>query len=334
MPIPIILGGIALAAAAGYGAKKGYDAIGDKKIADNINNEAKNIFDNARNELTKLKEETNIDLKKLGNLKMSIYQETLVDFIEIFSEIKNIDFENNLDIGTDLNIDYGTILRIKDSVIEIKEMVGGGLAALGSGAAAGFGAFGAVGMLASASTGTAISGLSGIAATNATLAWLGGGALSVGGMGIAGGTAVLGGIVAAPVLAVGGFILATKAEEAKNNAYANLEKARAEVAQMNIAKISLRDLRANVQFTELVLYSLNNIFNTHIGKMESIVDFSNDYSKYSIENKKIIMTTASIAQTIKNICDTPIIDEDGNVTRKIKRVLEKANKFLIKLSEV
>lgn len=334
MPIPIILGGIALAAAAGYGAKKGYDAIGDKKIADNINNEAKNIFDNARNELTKLKEETNIDLKKLGNLKMSIYQETLVDFIEIFSEIKNIDFENNLDIGTDLNIDYGTILRIKDSVIEIKEMVGGGLAALGSGAAAGFGAFGAVGMLASASTGTAISGLSGIAATNATLAWLGGGALSVGGMGIAGGTAVLGGIVAAPVLAVGGFILATKAEEAKNNAYANLEKARAEVAQMNIAKISLRDLRANVQFTELVLYSLNNIFNTYIGKMESIVDFSNDYSKYSIENKKIIMTTASIAQTIKNICDTPIIDEDGNVTRKIKRVLEKANKFLIKLNEV
>lgn len=334
MPIPIILGGIALAAAAGYGAKKGYDAIGDKKIADNINNEAKNIFDNARNELTKLKEETNIDLKKLGNLKMSIYQETLVDFIDIFSEIKNIDFENNLDIGTDLNIDYGTILRIKDSVIEIKEMVGGGLAALGSGAAAGFGAFGAVGMLASASTGTAISGLSGIAATNATLAWLGGGALSVGGMGIAGGTAVLGGIVAAPVLAVGGFILATKAEEAKNNAYANLEKAKAEVAQMNIAKISLRDLRANVQFTELVLYSLNNIFNTYIGKMESIVDFSNDYSKYSIENKKIIMTTASIAQTIKNICDTPIIDEDGNVTRKIKRVLEKANKFLIKLNEV
>lgn len=334
MPIPIILGGIALAAAAGYGAKKGYDAIGDKKIANNINNEAKNIFDNAKNELTKLKEETNIDLKKLGNLKMSIYQETLVDFIDIFSEIKNIDFENNLDIGTDLNIDYGTILRIKDSVIEIKEMVGGGLAALGSGAAAGFGAFGAVGMLASASTGTAISGLSGIAATNATLAWLGGGALSVGGMGIAGGTAVLGGIVAAPVLAVGGFILATKAEEAKNNAYANLEKARAEVAQMNIAKISLRDLRANVQFTELVLYSLNNIFNTYIGKMESIVDFSNDYSKYSIENKKIIMTTASIAQTIKNICDTPIIDEDGNVTRKIKRVLEKANKFLIKLNEV
>jgi hypothetical protein len=334
MPIPIILGGIALAAAAGYGAKKGYDAIGDKKIANNINNEAKNIFDNAKNELTKLKEETNIDLKKLGNLKMSIYQETLVDFIDIFSEIKNIDFENNLDIGTDLNIDYGTILRIKDSVIEIKEMVGGGLAALGSGAAAGFGAFGAVGMLASASTGTAISGLSGIAATNATLAWLGGGALSVGGMGIAGGTAVLGGIVAAPVLAVGGFILATKAEEAKNNAYANLEKARAEVAQMNIAKISLRDLRANVQFTELILYSLNNIFNTYIGKMESIVDFSNDYSKYSIENKKIIMTTASIAQTIKNICDTPIIDEDGNVTRKIKRVLEKANKFLIKLNEV
>ena len=46
----------------------------------------------------------------------------------------------------------------------------------------------------SASTGAAISGLTGVAATNATLAWLGGGALSAGGFGVAGGMAVLGGL--------------------------------------------------------------------------------------------------------------------------------------------
>jgi hypothetical protein len=51
---------------------------------------------------------------------------------------------------------------------------------------AGFAAFGSVGMLATASTGTAIGTLSGAAATNATLAWLGGGALSAGGFGMAG----------------------------------------------------------------------------------------------------------------------------------------------------
>ena len=45
-----------------------------------------------------------------------------------------------------------------------------------------------------ASTGTAISSLSGVAATNATLAWLGGGTLAAGGLGMAGGAIVLGAI--------------------------------------------------------------------------------------------------------------------------------------------
>ncbi len=40
------------------------------------------------------------------------------------------------------------------------------------------------------------------------------------------GTAVLGGIVAGPVLAVGGMMMASKAEEAKYSAYENYDKAK------------------------------------------------------------------------------------------------------------
>jgi len=54
---------------------------------------------------------------------------------------------------------------------------------IASGAVTAFGVYGTVGALASASTGTAIASLSGAAATNASLAWLGGGALSAGGIG-------------------------------------------------------------------------------------------------------------------------------------------------------
>lgn len=67
--------------------------------------------------------------------------------------------------------------------------------------AAGFGAIGSVGFISgtmaivgvygTAGTGTAISALSGAAATNATLAWIGGGPLSVGGMGVSGGLMIL-----------------------------------------------------------------------------------------------------------------------------------------------
>ena len=64
-----------------------------------------------------------------------------------------------------------------------------------------------------ASTGTAIASLSGAAATNATLAWLGGGSLAAGGGGIAAGSAVLGGIVAIPALAITGIFSHLKANK-------------------------------------------------------------------------------------------------------------------------
>lgn len=137
----------------------------------------------------------------------------------MFSKIKNIDFrDNSIDEAFSIkDLDKQDLLSIQESAFKMKEVINGGLAALGSGGLAGLATYGGVGMLASASTGTAIAGLSGAAATNATLAWLGGGALSAGGFGIAGGTAVLGGIVAGPVLAIGGMMLASKAEAAKHD---------------------------------------------------------------------------------------------------------------------
>lgn len=332
MPLPFLIAAAGMTAL--YGAKKGYDAYEDNSTANSYNDRAKKLYKKATKELKESKETTNTNLEQLGKLKMSIYEDTLGDFVEIFSKIKNIDFEDNIDTGTNVNIDYSTMLKIKESVVEMKEVLGGGLAALGGGTAAGFGAFGGVGMLATASTGTAIGGLSGAAATNATLAWLGGGSLATGGMGVAGGMAVLGGIVAGPVLAIGGAIMAAKAEEAKHNAYSNFDKAKVAAEQMEVAKIVLEGINDRVVGFNVVLESINEMFEDYIEKMEDIVDTSNDYSKYRRKDKETIMMTASMAQTIKNICDAPIIDEDGKITKKSKRVLKKANKFLTKLEAV
>ena len=68
----------------------------------------------------------------------------------------------------------------------------------GAGVAAATGLYTAAGILGTTSTGTAISGLSGAAAHSARMAWLGGGALSTGGAGMAGGAATL--MVAANVV--------------------------------------------------------------------------------------------------------------------------------------
>jgi hypothetical protein len=333
MPIPFILGGIALLAA-GFGAKKGYDAYEDYDIASNYNEKAEIIYNKAKKDLELKKEETNKLLEELGKLKVSIYEGSLMDFIDIFEEIKNIDFNDGIKLENLINIDKQDILDIKNTVLEMKEVLGGGILALGGGALAGFGALGGVGMLASASTGTAIATLSGAAATNATLAWLGGGALSAGGFGMAGGMVVLGGIVAGPVLAIGGFILASKAEEAKYKAYGNYDEAKAIAEQINTVIVVLDGIHfRTLEFID-ILEPLNDDFETYIEKMEDIVYRSKDYSKYSQSEKQIILTTASIAKTVKNICDSPIIDENGEVARKSKRVLKKAKEFSEKLKEV
>ncbi len=333
MPIPFILGGIALAAA-GYGVKKGLDAKEDFDTAEKYNEKAQEIYDEAMERLEQEKEYTNTHLETLGELKVSIYESSLADFVDIFSNIKNVDFEDNLQLGLLNNVDEQDMLEIKNTVLEMQEVLGGGIAALGSGALAGFGALGGVGMLASASTGTAIASLSGAAATNATLAWLGGGSLAAGGFGMAGGMAVLGGIVAGPVLAVGGMMMASKAEEAKYTAYENYDKAKAAAEQMDAACVVLDGIYQRVDEFINILKPLNEIFEDYIDDLDNIVDKSNDYRTYSQTEKEKVMITASIAQTVKNICDTPIIDKDGKVTRKSKRVLKKSKEFLEKIQEV
>ena len=334
MPIPFIIAGVAVAAA-GYGAKKGYDAKCDFDDADYYNRKAKRIYKEAQNNLNTSREQTNLQMETLGGLKVIIYRESLVDFVDIFSKIKNIDFKDNLDLSLSISDeDYKNVLEIKKDVLKITELVGGTTAAIGSGVLAGFGAFGGAGMLATASTGTAIGSLSGVAATNATLAWFGGGSLAAGGFGMAGGMAVLGGIVAGPVIAVAGGMMAAKAETAKYEAEANLDKSKAYVEEMETAKVVVEEINTRVTEFINILEPLNTEFENFIDKLENIVDNSDDYSVYSDEDKKVVMVTVSIAQTVKNICDVPIIDENGKITRKSKRALKTAKEFVSKLEEI
>ncbi len=69
-----------------------------------------------------------------------------------------------------------------------------------------------------ASTGTAIASLSGAAATSATTAAIGGGSLAAGGGGMALGGAILGGVVAAPVLFAMGLKILTAGDKAETQA--------------------------------------------------------------------------------------------------------------------
>ncbi|TYA06656.1 hypothetical protein [Vibrio cholerae] len=323
MPLPLILVGAAIVAG-GYGVKKGLDAKDDFDTAKTVNNRAQALFDNAKSALEVERESTQKAMEDLGRVKYRIYDESIIPFVDTFSKIKNISFESN-EFGDTANlpvVSAGELAKMQTSILEIKSILSDGITALGSGGLAGLAAYGGIGVLGTASTGTAIGTLSGAAATNATLAWLGGGSLAAGGYGMAGGMMVLGGVVAGPVLAVGGMIMASKAEAAKEEAYSNLDKARLASEQMKEAKVATSGIRLRFDEINKALRSLELRFQPLLESLNELVESNINYSTYSEEDRKGVMITASTAKVLKNLLEAPIIDNEGTLTPESRRVLE------------
>ena len=332
MPLPLILVPIGLAIlAGGYGVKKGVDAYSDSNEADELNEEAEKVYDEATSSLERCRDKVQAKLEKLGRQKVTLYEESLTPFVAAFSRIKNVDF-NDLEVPGGVLEDIETdILDIRRVAVQMSEAIGGGAGAIGAGALAGLAAYGSVGLLGTASTGAAISGLSGVAATNATLAWLGGGSLATGGMGMAGGAAVLGGIVAAPVLLVGGLLLASKAAKAKENARSNLIKAESAAEAMQGAESAARAIGRIADQTRRVLQKLCSYLDDDVSALQRLVRVNDDHRTYDGDEKAVVLRAATVAVTLKNIAETPLLDEDGAVTDAIGATVRKAKKFLKKL---
>ena len=332
MPLPLLLIGVAVTVAT-VGVGAGVKSKMDFDEANDTNDEAQTIYDEATENLDRCRRSVQSKLEKLGETKLALIEDLLKPFVTTFSQIKNVDYA-----GVELPEDFlgdieRDILEIRGITIRMEEAAGGTAGALGAGALAGLAAYGSVGLLGTASTGAAISGLSGIAATNATLAWLGGGSLAAGGMGIAGGTAVLGGIVAAPVLLVGGLVLASKAAKAKEDARSNFVKAEAAAEAMQTAEVAARAIGRIADQTRRVLLELHEHLEHDLVELKAVVADSQDYRTYSRRDKELVVRAVSLAVTTKNVAEAPLLKEGGSVTDAIGNTLRSAKQFLKQIKE-
>lgn len=272
-------------------------------------------------------DEAAAQMQRLGESELAAYDGPIRDFVGLFERMKNVEL-------TDLELEgvpefvrsFDVDVRDVDfsAVDALKTMAAGG----GAGAAAGLTALAAVGTFASASTGTAISALGGAAATNATLAWLGGGAVAAGGGGMAAGAVVLGGIVALPVLAIGGLVIHHKGRQALAEAKEDAAKAEIVIQEMENARTMARGIRLRAKRITSLVDQLAELGRQRNEVLRHLVGRNDDYATYDEHDRRAVMLAASIAKTLRTVMDVPVIDEGGTLTSESREAIEAAEQLL------
>ncbi len=314
MPLPFILGGLALAAA-GYGVKKGIDALDADCEADEFIKKAESLKEEATKKAESAESDCRRAFMRFGEKKLHVLSHTVSNFLDHFHRLERSriiieginmqDIEGQVSDARKITNQY----REVDCEVDFLDVTGTLGAGVLGGVLAAYGAYAGVGMLASTAGGVAIAELSGVAATNATLAWLGGGALSVGGFGMVGGMAVLGGLVAGPALAILGAFSASKMEKKLENAKAYCSQVEAAVKK---ADVMIDDLQAVRKMADLFTRQIEKcdalLFSLSQDAIATMKKHHYDTSRYDQEEKDQLCVTVSTLSTLSAFLKVPIMD--------------------------
>ncbi|PSU72486.1 chemotaxis protein [Photobacterium phosphoreum] len=317
MPLPFILAGAAIAAA-GFGAKKGYDGYQDKSLANDILESAKFDYDNDKELFDQDNERTTNSLTQLGELQLKVGE----DFKE-FRTIADKLLEKLNHSGTkDITIDFPQhkLDKIDGLALSTTAYLGKVAGAGIGGAAAAYAVYGGVMALAAASTGTPIAALSGAAAYNATMAAIGGGSLAAGGFGMAGGAMVLGGVVAAPIMAIAGWAFAAHAEEALSDARKTRDEVNNAIAKMIVGRKQLNKTRDYVDQIKTETQRIYSVFLTYfdnLKEMDRRLKAGANIDTFGDDLIQIIQNGYQVAAILTDIITTPLFkpknDKNGKV---------------------
>ncbi|GAA7367074.1 hypothetical protein ID0617_05340 [Helicobacter pylori] len=204
MPLPFILGDIALAVA-GYGVKKGIDAKDTNDKAKDLLKKAEELLEEAKKRVELAESGCKLAFARFGKKKLHVLSHTISNFLDHFHQLKghefvisNIDMQNIQEqVLEALNI----VNKYKMGLLDLANLGGVGIAV---GVLATYGAYTGI---SAAAGGTVLSHIGG------ALAWMSGGAISLGGGLAAGSMALIGGVGAAPVIAILGALSAAKMEK-------------------------------------------------------------------------------------------------------------------------
>jgi hypothetical protein len=306
--IPVIIGGAALMGG-GFGIKKGYDGVSGVLEAKRRAEDAQMRGKSAVEELERMRDRVNACADAYGRQMSAVRAKTFgmfISFVEALGQRGSVKAIEALD---EVSVTYPDVKELRIEAMKPHSLAGGTFTMIGAATGAGAGATGLIGLLGTASTGTAISTLGGAAASNATLAWLGGGAVAAGGGGMAVGTLVLGGIVAAPACIMGGLVLAREGAKALRQATEYEAGVEDEIAKINQVHDFLDAVTTRINELRGLVRRINRrACNALKGLDPAVFDVDND------EDVAAFQRAGLLVKALADIMRTPVLGEDGHMT--------------------
>jgi len=203
--IPFVILGIA-AGTSLAGCKAAVDGLGRIKEAEKVVERAKKRLEKAQMEIEEERRELQESLKE--------YAQAKAELLELYSQIIALmGGESRGAVSRFLEPKLSCGVNLKEPTFKVAQaLLEGSFKAVAAGLSGYASTLGLAFAFGTASTGTPIACLAGAAAENAALAWLGGGALSAGGGGMALGSVVLGGATVAPAIFLVGMGIAKEGQ--------------------------------------------------------------------------------------------------------------------------
>lgn len=259
---------------------------------------------------------TNSRLVALGDQQKQALTDVVVRMADFLRRIESMVRESERLIADGVDVDQSRVSGAQRATVDMFSWIGGavGSATAASGASAAVSA--AATSVGVASTGTAISGLSGAAATNATMAWLGGGALSAGGGGMAAGAAALNFVTIGPALLVGGTVVKGQGKKAITRAKEVQAQFTVGIAELGQTEMWLASVDTRVDELSSLLTQLRERAVTALDDLES-----EPFDPHVHAPR--LQRAFQFVKAVSEVAAVPILDSEGGVTDRSAKMTVK-----------
>ncbi|GAA7223503.1 hypothetical protein BD0078_04810 [Helicobacter pylori] len=287
MPLPFILAGVALAAA-GYGVKKGIDALDADCEADEFIKKAESLKEKAKRKVDNVQSSRNQALVRLGKKKLHVLSYTVSNFLDHFHQLKHsritIEGINMQDIQRQVSDARNLLNQLNANGIDGDSAPG------------------------------VIAGCVGLGASSFTAGAILGGGLAASGLA---GMAVIGGIVAGPALAILGALSADEMEKKRDDAKAYYSQVEVAVKKADVMVDQFQAVRKMADlFIEQITRFEKIFFSLSIDAISTMKKHHYDTSRYNQKEKDQLCVTVSTLSSLSAFLKAPIMDEHQKLNKK------------------